>query len=88
MDVTLIERGGIACDGALNPMDLSKGLFAKAHRLGAEMRTRTAVTGIRLDSAGGISRVDTDQGSIFTPRVVNAARIWAPHIVGNLWLRS
>ena len=74
--------GGLefACDGTLNPMALSQGLSSKAQRLGAVMQTRTTVTGIRLDSAGGICRVDTDQGSILTPRVVNAAGIWASNI--------
>ena len=74
--------GGLefACDGNLNPMALSQGLSSKAQRLGAVMRTRTTVTGIRLDSAGGVCRVDTDQGSILTPRVVNAAGIWASNI--------
>ena len=74
--------GGLefACDGALNPMALSQGLSSKARRLGAVMQTRTTVTGIRLDSAGGVCRVDTDQGSILTPRVVNAAGIWASNI--------
>jgi sarcosine oxidase subunit beta len=74
--------GGLefACDGALNPMALSQGLSSKAEQLGAVMRTGTTVTGIRLDAGGGICRVDTDQGSIDTPRVVNAAGVWAPHI--------
>jgi hypothetical protein len=38
------------------------------------------VSGILLDSAGGISRVDTGHGSIFTLRVVNAAGICVPYI--------
>ena len=74
--------GGLefACDGTVNPMALSQGLSSKARQLGAVMRTRTTVTGIRLDSAGRVRGVDTDQGSILTPRVVNAAGIWAAHI--------
>ncbi|MBI5592136.1 MAG: FAD-binding oxidoreductase [Deltaproteobacteria bacterium] len=74
--------GGLefACDGTLNPMALSQGLSLKAEQLGAVMRTYTTVTGIRLDSSGGICGVDTDCGSILTPRIVNAAGIWAPHI--------
>ena len=44
------------------------------------MRTRTMVSGILLDSAGGISRIDTYHGSIFIPLVVNAAGIWVPYI--------
>ena len=38
------------------------------------------VSGNRLDSAGGISRVDTGHGSIFTLRVVSAAGICMPYI--------
>jgi glycine/D-amino acid oxidase-like deaminating enzyme len=77
--------GGLefACDGALNPMALSHGLSLKAQCMGAVMRTGTTVTGIRLDAKGGICRVDTDQGNIFTPRVVNAAGVWAP-VIGKM----
>jgi glycine/D-amino acid oxidase-like deaminating enzyme len=78
--------GGIefACDGTLNPMALAQGLSSKARQLGAVLRTHTTVTGIQTDASGGICRVDTDQGSIHTPRVVNAAGVWAPHIGGML----
>ena len=68
------------CDGSLNPMALACGLTHGAQKLGAEIMTHTAVTGIQLDSRGHIDGVVTDRGTITTHRIVNAAGVWAPHI--------
>lgn len=73
----------VACDGTLNPMALAQGLSMAARRQGASIRTRTTVTGIRRDAGGRVCEVMTDQGGIPTPRVVDAAGVWAP-VIGRM----
>jgi glycine/D-amino acid oxidase-like deaminating enzyme len=69
-----------ACDGSVNPMALAWGLIRGAAKHGAVIRSHTVVTGIVKNSDGGVCGVLTDAGKIATPRVVNAAGIWAEEI--------
>jgi sarcosine oxidase subunit beta len=69
-----------ACDGSVNPMALTWGLIRGAARQGAVIRSHTVVTGIRADAGGAVAGVETDRGTIATPRVVNAAGIWADEV--------
>jgi sarcosine oxidase subunit beta len=75
-------QGGMAasCDGSVNPMALTWGLVRGAKKNGAVIRSRTAVTGLRLSADGAIAAVATDRGDIRTRRVVNAAGVWASEI--------
>lgn len=70
----------MACDGAINPMALAQGLAHGAAGLGAHILTHTSVQAIRRDNHGRMEKVLTDNGDIPTPRVVNAAGIWAREI--------
>jgi len=70
----------MACDGAINPMTMSQGMAYGAERLGAKIQTHSVVHEIQRDAKGKIERVVTDGGHIFTPRVVNAAGIWAGEV--------
>jgi len=67
----------MACDSAINPMAMSQGLAYAAEKLGAKIQTHSVVREIRRDAKGRIERVVTDSNDILTPRVVNAAGIWA-----------
>jgi sarcosine oxidase subunit beta len=68
------------CDGSVNPMALTWGLVRGAARHGADILAHTAVTGIRRAAGGAVSGVETDRGTIATPRVVNAGGVWADGI--------
>jgi sarcosine oxidase subunit beta len=68
------------CDGSLNPMALATGLTYGAQKLGAEVMTHTVVTGIQRDARGQITGVAMNRGRLATPRIVNAAGVWAPQI--------
>jgi glycine/D-amino acid oxidase-like deaminating enzyme len=70
----------VACDGTLNPMALGQGFIYAAQKLGAKVMTYTSVTDIKLNNNGQLEKVVTDKGDISTPRVVNAAGVWAPEI--------
>ena len=70
----------VACDGTLNPMALVQGFGYAAQKMGAKVITNTSVTGIKRDSKGCVEKVLTDQGEIFTKKIVNAAGVWAPEI--------
>jgi sarcosine oxidase subunit beta len=71
------------CDGSLNPMALAAGLAHGAQKLGAEIMTHTAVTAIQRDDRGRIASVATNRGRLSTPRIVNAAGVWAP-LIGRM----
>ncbi|CAN5738185.1 FAD-dependent oxidoreductase [soil metagenome] len=66
-------------DGYLDPERLTAALAVGARRLGADIATRTRVTGIEVE-AGRVTGVTTDGGSIAAPLVVNAAGVNAPAI--------
>jgi 4-methylaminobutanoate oxidase (formaldehyde-forming) len=66
-------------DGYVDPSQLTFALAEGARRRGAEIRTGTRVTGIRLDN-GRVAAVETDQGDIETPIVVNAGGMFAAEL--------
>ena len=68
------------CDGSLNPMALAYGLVNGAKKRGAKVLTHRAVTGIGLDTDGGVERVVTEGEEFLAKRVVNAAGVWAAEI--------
>jgi sarcosine oxidase subunit beta len=71
---TVYER-----DGLVDPSSIVQGYVANARRLGAKLFTDTKVIGIRT-AGGRIKTVETTQGVIETPTVVNACGAWAPQI--------
>ena len=66
-------------DCHINPLRVSAGFVVGAERLGVRVRRGTEVTGLVLES-GRIAGVETSQGRIDTPIVVNAAGVWSPVI--------
>ena len=66
-------------DGYLDPSQLTFALADGARRYGAEIVTRTRVTGITLNG-GRVHEVVTDKGTIRTDVVVNAGGMAAPDI--------
>lgn len=70
--------GGKYCpsDGTANPMLVTPAFARAAQRLGAEIRTETAVTGL-IKHAGAVCGVTTAQGEIEAEVVINAAGPWA-----------
>ncbi len=71
---TFYQREGL-CD----PASLVQGYVTNARKLGVRLFTNTEAVGIR-SSGGHISAVETNQGLIQTPVVVNACGAWAPQI--------
>jgi sarcosine oxidase subunit beta len=74
--VSEIVIGASHCptDGHANPMLTTYAFLRKARELGAELRTREAVSAIRL-GRGRVAGVETDKGFYATELVVNAAGI-------------
>src|SRR4051794_28906780 len=66
-------------DGYLDPSQLTFALADGARRHGAEILTRTRVTGIRLRD-GRVEAVETDAGEIETEVVVAACGIYTPDV--------
>lgn len=66
-------------DGHCNPFKVTDAYAKAARRLGVEIVTRTAVTGIKVEG-DRIVGVETDRGFISTPTVVNAAGGYAQDI--------
>ncbi len=71
---TVYER-----DGLVDPSSLVQGYVTNARRLGARLFEETEAVGMRA-AAGRIQAVETNQGVIETPVVVNACGAWAPQI--------
>ena len=71
---TVYER-----DGLVDPSSLVQGYVTNARRLGANLFADTEAVGMRA-AAGRIQAVETNQGVIKTPVVVNACGAWAPRI--------
>lgn len=68
-------------DMQVQPMMAAAHLIEAARATGrATLMTECAVTGIDLDAAGAISAVRTEQGTISTRNVVNAAGTWGGEI--------
>lgn len=65
-------------DGIVMPMLAAGALLRAAVAMGAEVRTGVAVDGIRRTPAGAVAGVLCGDQEIATPRVVNAAGVWAP----------
>lgn len=74
---TIYDRDGLA-----DPSGIVQGYASGARREGVRILTGTEATDIRLDD-GRISAVETPQGIIQTPVVVNACGAWAPQL-GNM----
>jgi len=74
-------RGAAWCaaDGVADPNGVTMGFARGAQARGVEIVRETEVTGIRLEG-GRVSGVQTSQGDISTPVVVNAAGPWAKSI--------
>ena len=66
-------------DGYVDPSQLTFALAEGARRRGAEIETRTRVTGIRTHR-NRVTAVETDQGEIETELVVNAGGMFAGEI--------
>ncbi|MDX6485165.1 MAG: hypothetical protein QOF43_318 [Gaiellaceae bacterium] len=66
-------------DGYLDPSQLTFSLADAARRLGAQIETRTRVTGIDTED-GRVTGVETDQGRIECEVVVDAAGMYAPEL--------
>ena len=66
-------------DGYIDPSQLTFALAEGARRRGAEIATRTRVTGIRVRN-GRVEAVETDQGDVETAIVVNAGGMYAREI--------
>ena len=66
-------------DGLADPSSVVAGYAKNARRLGAKLLNNVEVTGIERNQ-GAITAVQTNQGRIATPIVVNACGAWAPQI--------
>jgi glycine cleavage system T protein len=66
-------------DGYVDPSQLTFALAEGARRRGAEIRTSTRVTGIKLEN-GRVAGVETDKGDIATELVVNAGGMFAAEL--------
>ncbi len=68
-----------ARDGLADPSGVVQGYAAGARRRGVQLLTGVEVTGIRVQ-AGKVTGVQTSQGAIDAPVVVNAAGPWARQV--------
>src|SRR5437660_6254934 len=66
-------------DGYVDPSQLTFALAEGARRRGAEIATRTRVTGIRVER-NRVTAVETDRGDVETELVVNAGGMFAGEI--------
>lgn len=86
--VPQIDRTGVLAgtfnpnDGLADPSSVVQGYVSAAGRLGASLRTDVEVTDILVED-GHIEGVATNQGTISTPVVVNAAGPWAG-VIGEM----
>jgi len=66
-------------DGLVDPNSVVMGYVGAAQRLGVQCLNNVEVTGVQIE-AGRVVGVDTNQGKVSTPVVVNAAGPWAGQI--------
>jgi sarcosine oxidase subunit beta len=69
-------------DGLVDPNSVVMGYVSGAQRLGVQCLNNVEVTGIQV-AAGKIAGLETNQGTISTPAIVNAAGPWAG-LVGQM----
>lgn len=69
-------------DGLADPNSVVQGYISGASRLGVSLLTDVEVSDILVEN-GGVSGVVTDQGTVSTPVVVNAAGPWA-QVIGEM----
>ena len=67
-------------DGHIDPHETTYAVAKAATQLGAEVYTRTRVTGIDVSATGEVIGVKTDKGDIRCEIVVNAAGIWGAQV--------
>ena len=67
-------------DTSVNPYRLCFGFAHEGKKLGLDIYTYEEVLGIRRDDKGAVTGVVTRSQTINTPKVVNCAGVWAPHI--------
>jgi glycine cleavage system aminomethyltransferase T/glycine/D-amino acid oxidase-like deaminating enzyme len=77
-------------DGHLDPHTATHAVANAAKSLGVVIRTGVRVTGIELSRRREVRAVRTDDGTIETEIVVNAAGIWAPRVAAMVgaWVPS
>lgn len=73
-------------DGIADPSGLTEGYAAIARRAGAEIRTGTDVTSVRVEG-GRVRGVETERGPIDAPVVVDAAGPWAAVLAATAGVR-
>jgi 4-methylaminobutanoate oxidase (formaldehyde-forming) len=74
-------------DGYIDPSGATMELAAHARRLGISVHTGVRVTGIDRDARGAVSGVETAEGRIRTPIVINAAGMWARQLAALVGTR-
>jgi 4-methylaminobutanoate oxidase (formaldehyde-forming) len=67
-------------DGHIDPHETTYAVAKAATQLGAQVYTRTRVTGINVADTGAVIGVRTDKGDIRCEVVVNAAGIWGAQV--------
>jgi glycine cleavage system T protein len=67
-------------DGHLDPYITTTTMARLVREMGVEVKTNTRVTGIKLSPTGEVAEVITENGSIKTENVVNAAGLWGPRV--------
>ena len=69
-----------AADAQASPIRVAQGFAQAAGRLGAQIRSGVAVTGLLVEN-GRVCGVQTAEGILRSDYVVNAAGVWAPSLV-------
>lgn len=69
-----------ASDASCMPIQVAIALVRRARSLGAEIHTFEEVKNIELDGKGKIFGIETIQGKISVPRVINCCGAWAPFL--------
>jgi sarcosine oxidase subunit beta len=83
-----VDLGGVLAgtfnpdDGLADPSSVVQGYASAASRLGASLRTGLEVIDVLVED-GGVRGLVTDQGTVSTPVVVNAAGPWA-QVIGEM----